>query len=118
MIRGIKDTHWNWFDDQQGITQVITREFESRFKSDLSCNQTHAIPLSTNISNIDPGFLTKEVTDEEILNAVKQISPLEAPGSDGVLAVFYQKNWDLVRKSIYKMVRSFFHSGHILKEIK
>lgn len=105
--RRIKDTHGNWFDDQPGITQVITREFENKFKSDLSCTPTQAIPFPPDISNADNDLLTREVTDDEILNAVKQISPLKALGSDGMLVLFYQKNWDLVGRSVCKMVKSF-----------
>lgn len=29
-------------------------------------------------------FLTKEVSNEEILDVVKQINPLKAPGLDGI----------------------------------
>lgn len=92
IIRKIKDIQENYFDDQLGIAQIITREFEGRFKSDLACIASLAIPFSTDISDTDNKFLTKEVTDQEILDAIKQINPLKAPGPDGMPAVFYQKN--------------------------
>lgn len=74
-IRKIKDVQGNYFEDQLGIAQVITREFESRFKSDPACNSSLAIPLSADISDTENEFLTKEITDQEILDAFKQISP-------------------------------------------
>lgn len=46
---------------------------------------------------------------------MKQNNPLKAHGPDGMQAIFNQKNWDI--KSVCNMVRSFFTSGHILKEL-
>lgn len=115
-IRKINDAQRNWFDDQLGIAQVITRKFDGRFKSDPTCNPSHAIPFSTDISDTDNDFLTKEVRDQEILDAVKHISPLKALGPNGMLAVCYQKNWDIVEKSICRMLRSFFHSVICLRK--
>lgn len=37
-------------------------------------------------------YLTKDVSNQEILDAIKQISPLKALGPDGMQAIFYQKN--------------------------
>lgn len=62
-------------------------------------------------------YLTKDVSNQEILDAIKQISPLKALGPDGMQAIFYQKNWDIVEKSVCKMVRAFFHSKHMLGEL-
>lgn len=39
----------------------------------------------------DNDILTAEVFDEEILEGMKQINPLKAPGPDDMQAVFYQK---------------------------
>jgi hypothetical protein len=37
-----------------------------------------------------------------------QIGPLKAPGPDGFLARFFQRNWDVVKQDIIKAVRTFF----------
>lgn len=116
-IRRIKDAQGNWFDDQQGITQVITREFERRFKTDTLCNLNYALPFPTDVLETDNDFLTNNVTDQEILDAIKQINPLKAPVPDDMLAILYQKNWDIDEKSVCKMVRSFFQLEHMLKEM-
>ena len=61
--------------------------------------------------------LIKEVTEEKILAALSQMTSLKAPGPDGLQASFYQKYWKIVGKYVCKMVRVFFHNGHLLKEI-
>lgn len=70
---------------------VITKEFQKRFKRDNSASLTDDIPLSE-ISEDGNAFLTREVTNQEILDTLKQISPMEVPGPDGMPVIFYQKN--------------------------
>lgn len=36
------------------------------------------------------------------------MSPLKSPGPNGMQAIFYQKNGDIIGKSVCKMVRAFF----------
>lgn len=79
----IKNTQGNWFDDQEGIWQVITKGFQKRFKEDTSNNPLQAIPLSSDITDADNEFLTKEVPNNEILQVKKQMDPFEAPGPEG-----------------------------------
>lgn len=34
-------------------------------------------------------MISKDVSNQEILEAIKQMSPLKAPGPDGMQAIFY-----------------------------
>jgi hypothetical protein len=52
--------------------------------------------------------LCKEFTVEEISNTLFQIGPLKAPGPDGFLVRFFQKNWDLLRDDVVRAVKGFF----------
>ncbi|KAK8538823.1 hypothetical protein V6N12_034531 [Hibiscus sabdariffa] len=38
----------------------------------------------------------------EVWDALRSMSPLKAPGPDGLHAEFYQKHWHIVRQDIYK----------------
>lgn len=115
IIRKIKDAQGNWFEDQQGIMKIITKKFENRFKSDPSCNQHQAIPMSVDVSDMDNVFLTREVLDQEIHEDVKQLSPLKASSLDGMLAIFYQKNWDIVGKQFVEWLDRFFTQATYLR---
>lgn len=73
--------------------------------------------MSRDVIYADNEFLTNEVTDEEIFETVKQINPLKAPDPHSMQDIFYQKNWDIIGKSVCKIVRSFFKSRYMLKEL-
>lgn len=97
--------------------QLITKEFQKRFKTDLSSNPLQATALSKDITEAENEFLIKEVTDDKIFETMKQINPLNAPRPDRMQNVFFEKCLDTVGKSVYEMVKSFFNSDLMLKEI-
>ena len=61
--------------------------------------------------------MTQPVTNEEVKNAIFSIGSTKSPGPDGMSAIFYQKYWHIVGPSVTKAVKSFFHSGQMLKQI-
>ena len=52
--------------------------------------------------------LCKPFTDDEISDALFQIGPLKAPGTDGFPARFFQRNWEVLREEVIGAVRNFF----------
>jgi hypothetical protein len=61
--------------------------------------------------------LCKEFSMEEISNALFQIGPLEAPSPDGFPARFFQRNWEVLRDDVIRVVKEFFDSGHMTPRI-
>lgn len=116
IIWRIKDAQGNWFDDQERISRLITSEFQKRVKAEVKTNQLQDIPLSKEIAEADKKLLKMEVSDEEIYK-VKQIHTSESSRSKWYASYFYQKSWNIIGNSVCNMVRSFFYSGHMLKEI-
>ena len=49
--------------------------------------------------------LTREVSQQEIKEALDQMSPDKAPGSDGFTARFYQQCWEIIKKDLTKMIQ-------------
>lgn len=60
--------------------------FFRRLKKDHDLSLLQAIPLSKDVTDSDNNYLTREVLEEE-LRQVNQISPLNAPGPDGMHGV-------------------------------
>ena len=57
--------------------------------------------------------LTEDFQEWEVEAALKQMAPLKAPGPDGMLPLFYQNFWDLVRDDITSSVLTYLNSGSL-----
>jgi len=71
-------------------------------------------PIVNAEENVD---LIKPVTDEEIYDAVFQMDPYKAPGSDGFGASFYQDHWVVIKDLLCVAIKDFFRYGKLLKEV-
>lgn len=50
-------------------------------------------------------------TDDEVKQALAQMHPTKAPGSDGMLALFFQKFWSIVGQSVVHSVLDVLNHG-------
>lgn len=67
-----------WSEDQNVILEVFSDEFCKILKKDPNIN-IRQIPLPRDVSSLGNERLTRKVTYDEILQAVKQKSSLNAP---------------------------------------
>ena len=49
-------------------------------------------------------ILTAPITVKEIKQALDEMDPNKAPGSDGVTARFIKTCWNIVKKDLYKII--------------
>ncbi|XP_016206594.1 uncharacterized protein LOC107646967 [Arachis ipaensis] len=59
--------------------------------------------------------LQRLITMDEVKRAMFSVHAQSAPGDDRFRTKFFHFFWDIVGGDIFKAVRSFFHSGRILK---
>jgi len=62
-------------------------------------------------------WIAREVTADEVKQAVFQMDPDKSPGPDGFNAFFFQSYWDIIREDTTKAVLNFFQTGKLLKEV-
>uniref|UniRef100_A0A5B7B5L4 Reverse transcriptase domain-containing protein n=1 Tax=Davidia involucrata TaxID=16924 RepID=A0A5B7B5L4_DAVIN len=55
--------------------------------------------------------------DEEIKVVAFHIHPSKSPGPDGMTTAFFQKYWHIVGKEVTDAVKTFFHTGSLLRSI-
>ncbi|GKE43318.1 putative reverse transcriptase domain, reverse transcriptase zinc-binding domain protein, partial [Tanacetum coccineum] len=61
--------------------------------------------------------MVREVTDNEIKEAIFLMGDDKATGLDGFTFAFFKKAWDVVGTDVSNVVRDFFMNGRLLKEI-
>ena len=117
-ILRIRDASGIWIEDIHVIRQHFIQEFTKRFTSarlsSARLNGTLSSPVVTSEEN---DLLIRPVSDSEIHNAVFQLDPHKAPGSDGFGASFFQDHWVVIKEHLCAAIKDFFRSGKLLKEV-
>ena len=84
------------------------------FSRDPNLNPDDIVNLFENkVSEDMNGALGKEFSDKEISDALFEIGPLKAPGTDGFPARFYQRNWGILKDETIAAVKMFFEIGNM-----
>ncbi|GKB71204.1 RNA-directed DNA polymerase, eukaryota, reverse transcriptase zinc-binding domain protein [Tanacetum coccineum] len=69
------------------------------------------------ISHEDAENMIKEVTEDEIKEAMFDIGENKAPGPDGFTSTFFKKSWSVIGKDICLAIQDFFKNGELLGEV-
>lgn len=59
----------------------------------------------------------KDVSKDEVRNALFQMHPDKAPGPDGMTPAFFQKHWNVVGNDVFEVVIDFFREGTGFQEL-
>jgi len=111
-IIGILDQNRVWVDNEEGIEKVAVSYFDNFFSSSVSRDPTNVLKdVHVAVTPRMNEALTKEVTEEEVKRALFSLNPGKAPGSDGMMALFYQRFWDIIKGDLTNLVKNFFRSG-------
>ncbi|KAH7836791.1 hypothetical protein Vadar_005742 [Vaccinium darrowii] len=115
---GLEDHGGTWKEGDQAVKDIALEYFEGIFSSERVANVGTVLScLSPRVSDAMNWFLTRPISFTEVKYVVFQMPPEKAPGPDGMGAGFLQKYWSIVGPSLVDAVRSFCHSGHLLRGI-
>ena len=92
------------------------------FSKLFSCNDevSFNFPIANAFPRIDEyslAYLSRTVLNEEIKATVFGINPLKAPEIDGLHALFYQSQWDVVGSSGCELVSNIFKGNPLPPEL-
>ena len=94
------------------MSSMATSYFEKLFEADPSLLPHIVVNLFNHvITDAMNEKLCEAFTDKEISDALFQIGPLKAPGPDGFPARFFQRNWEVLKENIIRVVNEFFKTG-------
>lgn len=62
-------------------------------------------------------MMVREVTNDEIKEAMFSIGNDRAPGPDGFTSAFFKKSWDVVGQDVCLAIHDFFNCSRLLKEV-
>nr|GEX05483.1 hypothetical protein [Tanacetum cinerariifolium] len=66
---------------------------------------------------IDEESMVRDVTNDEIKEALFSLGDNKAPGPDGFSAAVFKKTWDIISDDVCKAIKEFFTNGILLKEL-
>lgn len=121
-ITRLKDKEGNWIDVYEDLENGAGTYFsEISMLDNYEINNFQGdwllhLPLQT-FHDDQIQALSAQLTHGEIKNAFFQMSPYKSPGPDGLHACFYQKFWNIVGNDVVGMIKRFFTTGYILKEL-
>ncbi|GJZ55432.1 RNA-directed DNA polymerase, eukaryota, reverse transcriptase zinc-binding domain protein [Tanacetum coccineum] len=101
----------------------VAMQFVKHFKSFLGDNKsTEQIKnpeelFSNKLTANEAEEMIKDVTNEEIKEAMFGIGNDKAPGPDGFTAVFFKKSWNIVGSDVCEAIKEFFRSNKLLGEV-
>nr|GFC99547.1 putative RNA-directed DNA polymerase, eukaryota, reverse transcriptase zinc-binding domain protein [Tanacetum cinerariifolium] len=61
--------------------------------------------------------MIREVSEQEIKDALFSIEDDKSPGPDGFTAAFFKEAWTIIADDVINAIGEFFRNGNILKEL-
>uniref|UniRef100_A0A803QAN3 Reverse transcriptase domain-containing protein n=1 Tax=Cannabis sativa TaxID=3483 RepID=A0A803QAN3_CANSA len=107
-------------NSKDALTQVICSFYSSLFATDGVQPDSLQLVLNAIPETITSDMnlsLTAPFTPEEVVAALKSMSPDKSPGSDGMSAMFYQNYWDIVGITVTQIVLGVLNDGNDMTQL-
>eukprot|EP00253_Pinus_taeda_P001720 PITA_01720 len=120
-ILSLKNEQGDRIENHQGISTFLTEHFNN-IAQEPEIDRTEAIEnliksIPNSISNEQNQALTREISLEEVEEAVKDMPNDKAPGPDGFTINFYKACWEIVKMEVWEVVEDSRCSASILKSL-
>ncbi|XP_026438542.1 uncharacterized protein LOC113337068 [Papaver somniferum] len=117
-IDSLKDHNNNWMHTREEISQYLTSHFKDISTStDINMDDSLFMLIPSIITEADNSMLTRILSHQEIHDTVKSTENWSAPGPKGFQEGFYKIQWSIIGEDICQMIKRFFETKHIPKQI-
>ncbi|XP_061351083.1 uncharacterized protein LOC133296147 [Gastrolobium bilobum] len=117
-ILTLKDENGIWIDDPKVLVNMVVSYYQKLFKADLPDDGFFpikgAFPKLSDIDNLRLGQIPSR---EEIRRTIFRMGKFKAPGPDGLHAIFFQSQWDIIGESVIQVVQECFQTPEKVNEI-
>ncbi|KAL4279285.1 hypothetical protein GQ457_03G012310 [Hibiscus cannabinus] len=105
-------------NSNENLLRVATDYFKKLYQSNGPSNHDQILEGITSCIDEDMnGKLDEVFTNEEVLVALKSMSPLKASGEDGLGVVFYQRFWHIVGQEVSRFCFDMLNGNYEMKDI-
>jgi exonuclease III len=120
-ITHLENEQGNLIREHTQIEEELNRYYQNLL-TETKENRNEAI---TRVTSHIPSLVTPEqntalmrqITQEEVDQAAKDMPPGKAPGPDGFTTDFFHHCWDIIRKDVWEVVEESRTSGQVLQAL-
>lgn len=109
MIKFLFDDVGNKVFDHTNLERLISAFYHQLFTTSSPTGIPEALegvePLVTELMT---AALDCDPTEDEIREALFQMHPTKAPGTDGMHAIFFQKFWDIIANDVISLIHQWW----------
>ncbi|GKC76070.1 RNA-directed DNA polymerase, eukaryota, reverse transcriptase zinc-binding domain protein, partial [Tanacetum coccineum] len=103
--------------------EAVVEDFVKHFNAFWGNNHTvspiedSVYLFSKKLTKEEASWMIREVSDNEIKDAMFNIRDNKAPSPDGFTSTFLKKAWGVVGSDVYKAIKEFFTNGKLVGEV-
>ncbi|XP_020699412.1 uncharacterized protein LOC110111753 [Dendrobium catenatum] len=116
-ISQVKNGSGKLTEDPKEIQEVFYRYFFDKWKQ-RNCLEDNWPAQYNSLDDDDRRRLNAEVSDLEIIETIKSLGNIRAPGVDGISYSFFKAYWNTVGNDVCNEVKYFFATGRMCKDWK
>nr|XP_016477026.1 PREDICTED: uncharacterized protein LOC107798528 [Nicotiana tabacum] len=115
-LHRVKNHRGRWIQGDEKISKAAVQYFESMFNLNPTVLDSDIIScIPECITREDNDLLSQMVSEDEIKEAVFDISPASPTSPDRFNGTFYHKYWSIISKDVIEFVKSFFNGNKMIR---
>lgn len=115
-IDELRDDVGQWISDGETLKDMAVQYYKELFSSRKEPGGDFITEHFPTIGMNTKKELSRDVSMEEALKALKGMGSYKAPRPDGFQAIFYKKTWSKIGKSVHSFVKKMLEDGEVLEE--